>query len=110
MLLAAEAGALVSGWDGSALRPLANADVLAAAPAVYGELRALTAQSAGEYAQKAGAFAKRFCPLTIRTCHKITHRNRMDRSPHDSGKIHSKMLKHLDISPLCEYYKNVKRF
>ncbi len=48
MLLAAEAGALVSGWDGSALRPLANADVLAAAPAVYGELRALTAQSAGK--------------------------------------------------------------
>ena len=48
MLLAAEAGALVSGCDGSALRPLANADVLAAAPAVYGELRALTAQSEGE--------------------------------------------------------------
>ena len=48
MLLAAEAGALVSGWDGGALRPLANADVLAAAPAVYGELRALTAQSEGE--------------------------------------------------------------
>ena len=48
MLLAAEAGALVSGWDGGVLRPLANADVLAAAPAVYGELRALTAQSAGE--------------------------------------------------------------
>ena len=48
MLLAAGAGALASGWDGGALRPLANADVLAAAPAVYGELRALTAQSAGK--------------------------------------------------------------
>ena len=48
MLLAAEAGALVSGWDGGVLRPLANADVLAAAPAAYSELRALTAQSARE--------------------------------------------------------------
>ena len=86
MLLAAGAGALVSSWDVGALRPPANAGALAAAPAVYGELRALTAQGAGEEAQKAGAFAKRFCPLTIRTCHKITHRNRMDRSPHDSEK------------------------
>ena len=63
MLLAAGAGALASGWDGGALRPPANADVLAAAPAAYSELRALTAQSARESTQKAGAFAKRFYPL-----------------------------------------------
>lgn len=63
MLLAAGAGALASGWDGGALRPPANADVLAAAPAAYSELHALTAQSARESTQKAGAFAKRFYPL-----------------------------------------------
>ena len=66
MLLAAGAGALASGWDGGALRPPANADVLAAAPAAYSELRALTAQSARESTQKAGAFAKRFYPLAKR--------------------------------------------
>lgn len=38
ILLVAEAGGRVSGFDGSALYPLANADVVAAAPAVFEEL------------------------------------------------------------------------
>ena len=33
-----EAGGRVSGWDGKALFPLENADVAAAAPAVFDEL------------------------------------------------------------------------
>ena len=93
MLLAAGAGALVSGWDDGALLAAGERGRAGRGPGRVWQLRALTAQSAGEYAQKAGAFAKRFCPLTIRTCHKITHRNRMDRSPHDSEKDSFKNVK-----------------
>lgn len=38
ILLVTEAGGRVSGWDGKALFPLENADVAAAAPAVFDEL------------------------------------------------------------------------
>ena len=38
MLLVSEAGGTVSGYDGAPLYPLANADVVAAPPAVFEDL------------------------------------------------------------------------